>query len=653
MDSARPARRWQTGFIIVLLTASVAAAYAPTLWHGFVDYDDNLYITENSIVQRGLTWPGVQWAFTSFEASNWHPLTWLSHMLDCQMYRRADGSQWAGGHHLTNLVFHFANTLILFALLRGMTRAPWRSALVAALFALHPLHVESVAWVAERKDVLSTCFGLLTLWTYAAYAQRPSLARYALVMVCFALSLLAKPMLVTMPFVLLLLDLWPLNRWQMAQFTRDLSASRVPLGRLILEKLPLAALALASCVITIIAQRRGGAVFPLEALPLPQRFANAIVAYGSYIAKTFWPVDLAVLYPHPGRWPMWRIVLTSLVLTAITACAVALRRKRPYLLVGWLWYLGTLMPVIGLVQVGMQSMADRYTYVPLVGLFIMISWSVPDFARLGRSAPAFAAAAVCATVLLGLAVGTWIQVGYWRDSFSLLEHTLAVTNRNFIAHNNLGYAFSRAGEYHSAIQEFQAVLQINPRYAAAHDNLGNALAATGQLDEAVNQYNKAIELAPRTARPHHNLAAALMKQGKIEPAIEEYHKALALHPGFVSAMIGLGAALTSQGRVDEAIAQLSEALQREPHRAEAHAAMGVALWSKRRVDQAIAEYSIALKLQPKAAETHSNLGLALASAGRLDEAIGQFEEALRLKPDDIAAREYLKLARQQRGEVPK
>ena len=632
MQSSDRRNRLPIVAILLALVAAVVVVYWNTRHSEFIDYDDNLYVTENPVVLQGLSWGNAKWAFTTLEASNWHPLTWLSHMLDVQLY----GRDRAGCHHFTSVILHACNTMLVFSLLASLTGAVWRSALVAGLFAIHPLHVESVAWIAERKDVLSTFFGLLAMCVYVKYARQPSWTRYVLVFALFALSLLAKPMLVTLPFVLLLLDYWPLRRI-------DGSSGATTL-KVVVEKLPLLLLSVASSVITVIAQKSGGSVFSLEALPFGQRLINAVVSYSAYIVQMLWPTNLAVLYPHPVEYPVWQIIGSIVMLIAITILVAALGRRQRHLVVGWLWYLGTLVPVIGLLQVGMQARADRYTYVPLIGLFIMIAWSLPDL-RVRNQKLANCIVSAAALMVIAMGIQTAFQVGYWHDSFRLFDHTIAVTHRNFVAHNNRGYAFSRAKRYAQAIADYEAALNINERWSMAHDNLGNALSAVGRLDQAEAHYRRAIELAPSIAATHNNLAVLLSKENRTEEAVSEARTALSLRPKSVGVMVNLGTILAKQRRYDEAVVVLNDALKRDPTLADGHASLATVLWNQRHVDEAIAEYELALRLQPDVADVHANYGLALASAGRLADAIKQFERALELDPNNANAQEYLRTAR--------
>lgn len=489
---------WVLGALLALATAAV---YAGVANHRFVSLDDGRYVTANSQVAAGLTWQGVVWAFTTWHAGNWHPLTWLSHMVDVQVFGLKPA-----GHHLVNLVWHCTNTTLVFAVLLHLTGARWRSALVAALFGIHPLHVESVAWVAERKDLLCAFFGLLALGAYGSYARHPGVGKYAKVAAAFAASLLAKPMLVSLPFMLLLLDIWPLGR---------LGGQARP-GRtfphLLVEKLPLLALATASGVVTYLAQRGWGAVKPLAVLPITVRLANAAQSYVIYLRKTIWPVDLTVYYPHSDMLPTpWRIAAAVALLAALTLVAALQLRRRPFLLTGWFWYLGTLVPVIGLVQVGGQALADRYTYVPLIGVFLALSWGAADLAGQRRGGTAIMGAATTAT-LIALSAATLGQVRHWRDTASLFGHAVSVTEGNWMAFALLGKDALDAGRPAEAVAHLRQSLTINPYTTAAariHTDLGRALAATGSLDEAIEEFRRALRIDPNSESARRGLSAAL------------------------------------------------------------------------------------------------------------------------------------------------
>ena len=605
------------------LVAATAIVYAPVRHHEFVNLDDPQYVTGNPWVARGLSGPGLRWAFTTGHAGNWHPLTWLSHMLDVQLFGLSPGA-----HHLTSLALHLANTVLLLALLHRTTGALGRSSLVAALFALHPVHVESVAWVAERKDVLSTVFFLLTLHAYVSYARFPRARRYAVVLALFALGLMAKPMLVTLPLVLLLLDYWPLGRL----------SSPAEARRRVLEKLPLMAMAAASCVVTWLVQHRAGALKGLDVLPLGRRISNAVVSCVLYIAKALWPSRLAAIYPYPAPPPAWAVALGAAAVVAVSVLAVRARARRPWLPVGWFWYLGMLVPVLGLVQVGSQPMADRYTYVPLVGLFIVLAWGAADLAgRDPRRRAVTTAAAVL--VVAACAVAARAQVGHWRSSVALWEHALAVTTESHRAENNLGHALARAGRNAEAVAHYGEALRLAPGDAEAHANLGLALADLGRTAEAVGHYEEALRLLPGDVEAHDNLGVALMDQGRIDDAIRHFEEAVRLDPSRALSHNDLGVALARKERFAEAVRELSLALQLDPDYAEArrnlalaHNGLGAALADRGTVDEAVAHYAEALRLQPDLADAHANLARARAGQGRLDEARREAEEAVALEP---------------------
>ncbi len=555
--------------ISLLLLLTIAVAFGHVLHHDFVLYDDGLYITDNLQVQSGITWKGISWAFTSTHASNWHPITWLSHMLDCQIYGLSPY-----GHHLTNLILHLANTILLFLVLNRATGGLWRSAFVAALFGLHPLHVESVAWVAERKDVLSTFFWMLTMWFYVRYVASPRLASYVLVVFFMALGLMAKPMLVTLPFVLLLMDFWPLRRLAVVPEdntfdskngeSKTKNKNKAQLLRLFVEKIPLLVLAAVSSVITIAAQQSGKAFAPLHALSLKIRVANALVSYVKYIAKMLWPQDLACLYTYPyNGLPAWQVAGAAVLLLSVSGLAIRAARRFPYVPAGWFWYLGTLIPVIGLVQVGSQSMADRYTYVPLIGLFIVISWGVAEFVQSWRYGKAVLAVAA-GIALSGLAILTWLQVGCWRNSTTLFQHTLRVSPDSAIVQNNLGFALAQQGRLKVAVSHYREALRIEPYYLKARFNLGFALGKLGRLDEAIDHFSRLLHVKPDFAEAHYNLAVALSQENRLEEAIEHLRDAIRIEPDYAEAHNELGVLLARGGKMQEAIVHFSKALEVKP-----------------------------------------------------------------------------------------
>jgi tetratricopeptide (TPR) repeat protein len=514
----KTSRRWLSVGVCIGLAVLTWVVFGQTLWHDFINYDDPRYVYENTEITSGLSIGGIAWAFTHIHSMNWHPLTTISHMLDCQLYGLK-----AGWHHFTNVLLHTTAAILLFFALRQMTGALWRSAFVATVFAIHPLRVESVAWIAERKDVLSGVFFMLTLLAYVHYVRAPSIGRYLFVAVVFAFGLMSKPMLVTLPFVLLLLDSWPLNR------IRDPSSDiRRRLLTLVLEKIPLIALSAASSVVTFFAQR--GAVGWTEQLPVLTRINNSVVSYVAYIWQMLWPVKLAVFYPHPEhRLPLWEIILSLLLLIGTTAAAIALRKQRPYFITGWLWYLGMLVPVIGLVQVGWQGRADRYTYLPQIGLYIVATWAVGDLTALWRRQRTILSAAAILTIAV-LSSRAWIQTSYWRDSETLFTHALAVTSNNDVAENNLGIVFLRKGKLDDAISLLQAAVDLRPDNSPAHENLAKALLQKGQVADALVHYRKLLELQPDNIEVHNIVGTVLIQQGRIREGVEEWQKVLAIEP---------------------------------------------------------------------------------------------------------------------------
>ena len=570
------------------------ALYNPVNRHPFVNYDDDRYITENPHVHNGLTWRTITWAFTATEQGNWHPLTWLSHALDYQLFH-----QNPAGHHFTSLLIHAANAVLLFLFLMYATRRLGPSLFVAALFALHPINVESVAWVAERKNVLCTFFFFATLIAYCWYARQPDWRRYLVFAGLFLLGLMSKPMVITLPFVLLLLDYWPLGRIRGGHA----DATAAPLSKLVVEKLPLIALSAASAVITMQAQRAGGAMRSTAQFSLAVRLENAVMAYAMYLWKMIWPSHLSPIYPHPGdSLAGWQVGTSALVLLAVTAVALKFRARR-YLLTGWLWFLGTLVPVIGLVQVGDQAMADRYAYIPLVGIFIMIAWGIADLAdskQIGlvvRVIPA-------ACVLLALSFATNRQLGYWSSNYDLWTHAVAVTGRNFIAQDNLGGALLWLGKTDEAYLHFQAAAEINPLDPMSRSNLGAYLQEHGHMAEAIEKYNRVITLTSDPgllAATYANLGAAYRKLGEDEKARTSYDQALQLNPNQYNVYLGLGELLEKQSRLDDAISNYSKAVELRPTDT-GFLLLGRALERTGRRSEALAAYQAALKLSPEMPE---------------------------------------------------
>jgi len=518
--------------IATLLCLLTAAVFAPVLGHGFLHFDDGIYVTENPAVRAGLTWPGVRWAFSSVHHSNWTPLTWLSHMLDVELFGLAPA-----GHHLVNVLLHVSNAVLLFAVFRRMTGALRRSALVAALFAVHPLHVEPVAWIATRKDLLSTFFGLLSLWCYAGFAVRARRRDYGLALLFAALSLLAKQMLVTLPLILLLLDWWPLRRLSPARpgrRARRREGSGPGVAALLLEKAPFFALSFAASVAAFLAQRRGGSVADLEMLSLWRRIDNAVVSWVIYVEKTIVPAGLCAFYPFPSEPHSGWLLGGSLVgLVALTVVAVWALRERRYPAVGWLWFLVTLVPVIGLVQIGNQALADRYTYVPLIGLFVVVSFGAADLFDRWRL-PDAAFTAMCIALPCALAFPASRQVRTWQSDQTLFERALAVTEANFTAHNNLGNVLHARGENDAAARHLEAALRLRPDSPKAHNNLANTYLDLGRTADALRHLKLALRLAPDAFQVHFNLAGVLAKLGRTDEAIAHYRRAAELEPALTA-----------------------------------------------------------------------------------------------------------------------
>jgi Tfp pilus assembly protein PilF len=553
--SAEPSYGRLLAALVIVLALSTIAVYAQTAHYGFIAYDDDQYVYENAVVKTGITGTSLVWAATTFFYANWHPLTWLSYLVDVQLFGLN-----AGAFHVVNLLLHTANVILIFLVLFRMTRRPWRSAVVAAVFALHPLHVESVAWISERKDVLSTFLGIVALLLYLRYVERPTITRYLITFFAFALSLMAKPMWVTFPLLLLLLDLWPLRRLQWwPQWPRDRS--------IFVEKLPLLLLSLGGSILTFAAQRSFGAVVTVERYPLLGRLGNAAIAYLTYIKQAIWPVNLGVLYPSSPPEPGTAII-ALLVIVGVTAIVLICARSKPYLFTGWFWYVGMLVPVIGIIQVGVQSRADRYMYVPLVGLTIAIVWGAADWVE-GNPAMRHAAVAVTGLVLLLFAIGAWRQVRYWKDSQTLFEHTLAVTERNAIIRNNLGVVLARAKDAAGAINQYQQALAINSEYAEAHANLGHELLRAGQFDAAKLQLQEAIRLKPNFAIALADLGLLDAAGGHYEAAIRHLNESLRLSSDNAEAHSNLCYALQHAGQFNEAIAECREALRLKPGYADA------------------------------------------------------------------------------------
>jgi len=622
-DPPKAATRRLPDFLICLtLLMATFAVYAQVRHFDFINLDDPAYISGNAHVRRGISPEGVIWAFRSADAANWLPVTWISHMLDCQVFGLESG--W---HHVTNVLLHALSALLLFAFLRRATGARWCSAWVALLFAVHPLHVESVAWVAERKDVLSAFFWFLTMLAYVRYTERPGSGRYIALLVAFCFGLMAKPMAITLPFVLLLLDVWPLRRL-------SLSAGDRARGAIVLEKVPLVALSLLVSTFTWLAQQRAGAIKTLGEFPLGLRLENALVSYAVYIVRMFWPTRLAVFYPHPQQLPVWQVVLAGVMLAGISTLVVRARRDHPYLATSWFWYLVTLVPVIGLVQVGAQANADRYMYIPMVGLSILLAWGVAETAR-GPQTKRLATVLMSGACLAcaGLA---WFQIQYWRNSETLFRHALSVTTGNVVAHTNLAICLMDVpGGLGEAVSHLETALRIDPDSVPAHTELGSALARIpGRLPESFRQFQVALQLAPEWPVAHNELGSAWLKAGRLSDATAEFATAVRLDPGFAEAHFNLGVALSqTPGRLVEAVPEYQAAVRAKPGWAEAQLNLGNAMASLGRLPEAIQAYQVALRIRPDYAEAHYNMGRVLSDTpGRVPDAMAEYQAALRLNP---------------------
>ncbi len=675
---------WALSAALLLLVMAMAASL-PLLGNGFINYDDPSYVTANAHVQGGFTWEGIKWAFHNDpETANWHPLTWMSHMVDWALF----GTR-AWGHHLVSLLLHGINMALVFLLLRRMTGMTWRSFAVAALWGLHPLRVESVAWAAERKDVLSAFFFLLSLLSYLKCGMRNSECGmgkassgswiwYGAALGFFALGLMSKPMVVTLPFVLVLLDYWPLRTAGFEEGGK-MPPTPEPIWKLVLQKWPFFLPAGVSALITVRAQAGGGAMEDLQSLPVGARVVNALISYCRYLGKMIVPRDLCVIYPLPEHWPAGEVISAAAFLALVTILVITLRRRAPYLAVGWFWFLITLLPVIGLVQVGAQAMADRYTYLPMIGILVMVVWGVSDLLLSWRQRiPALAAGTTVAVVICGFL--TWRQAHFWKDSETLFRHAVAVMPDNDLAWLHLGDFYSQCHQPAQAVEAYRRAVEIFPNSAGARNNYGNELMELGRFDEAIAQFREAVKLKSGQAVAINNLGLALLQSGRAAEAVEQFEAALKLRPGYTAAMSNLGSALLREGRLDDAAREFEAVLAQEPGSAEAHNNLGSVLASKGDYAKALGEFRSAAKLEPsyaaahrnvggvllvtgkaseaatefrvvvgltpEAAEAHANLGMALAGAGRREEAIGELEKALKLQPGFAAAEQELRVLKE-------
>jgi tetratricopeptide (TPR) repeat protein len=645
-------------WICVFLILATSGVYWQVGGCDFINFDDPEYVVENSYVNTGLSGDNVIWAFTAFHSSNWHPLTWISHMVDSQVYGLN-----AGGHHVTNLVLHIINAILLFLLLKAMTGSIWPSAFVACLFALHPVHIESVAWVSERKDVLSTLFWFLTMGAYLRYGQKKTTGMYVATLILFGLGLMAKPMLVTVPFILLLMDYWPLNRFDRQRY-----------GAVLVEKIPFFLLTTGSCIVTFFAQLNGDSVLGFGNVAMQHRLGNTVLSYAKYIGKMFWPTDLAIFYPFEVEQVNWQIMLAGILLIGMTVFVFRFGKRYKYLVFGWFWYLGTLVPVIGLMQVGAQGLANRYTYVPYTGLFIIIAWGAGDLFVRWRFRRAVLSS-VSVVIILVLSVVTYTNVFNWRDTKTLFEHAIEVTEKNLAAHHILGDWLLRRGQVDESIVHNLKVAQINSRYFYAYENLGAAYDLKGQTKRAMDYYLKAIEVKPNTfyaninlasrysemgdfpralrhlktamsAKPNNAdligmLAGIYAKSGRFEEALKEYQKVLQLNPNDANICFSMGYVQLQMGRINEAIEYYNRALRIDPELAAAYHGLGNCYFALGQVDKSIDSLNRSLQIKPEFFSAYFDLGIAYYHLKNYEQAARHFEEALRINPDSADTKKIL------------
>jgi Flp pilus assembly protein TadD len=652
--SMAPSRR-HGAFVFILLALVTLAVFSQVWSHDFVTYHDPDYVTANPVVRAGVTPAGAAWAFTTYRIGKWFPLSWLSHMLDFGLFGMRSGL-----HHLMNLLLHICSTLLLFALLQRMTGDRWRSAVVAWLFALHPLHVESVAWVAQRKDVLSALFWFLTMWAYLSYVERPRPIRYLLLLVLFCLGLLSGPTVIALPLVLVLLDVWPLRRIRMAEPAgAGRSTQQAQSGRevksfsgILLEKVLLFELSAGVAIAMMVFQKPAANVIPQPWVPFGTRLAHGLVSCVAYLWQTVWPARLAVYYPYPSPLPAWQIVGAGLAIAGISFLALRFIRRFPYLAVGWFWYLAALAPTIVLVLSGMEPQADRYTYIPLVGIFLTLSWGAADALTRwagGKTALAFLATGLCSACM----ILSWNQIRHWRNSESLFQHAIDVTSGNHVAYYGLGGVFRDQGRKNEAILSYVEAIRLLPGDARAYRELANILYGQERIDEAITFYREAVRLNPNSPEERISLGIALNRSGKAADSIEQLAEVIKINPRSAEAHYNLGLVYAASARITEAAAQFVEAIRLQPDNAEAHYNLGTALAGQGKMNEAVASFETAVKLKPDYASAHNNLGSALANLGRIDEAVVHFSEAVRLTPDSEEARRNLQYALTLQGKPAK
>lgn len=619
-----------------LLTISILIGYFQVIDYEFINYDDNQYITENPNIYEGITLKSLQWAFTSKYAANWHPLTWISHMIDVKLFGMN-----AGMHHLMNVLIHIANTLLLFYVLQHISANRWSSAFVAFLFAIHPLHIQSVAWVSERKDVLSTLFWMFTLLYYAKYVTTPCIRNYLMIILCYLLGLLSKPMLVTLPFVLLLLDYWPLGRFQIQ------SHSIHHFLDLVKEKIPLFILSILSSIITFIAQKESGAVVQVDTIPLDLRIVNALNSYVMYIVKTIYPHNFSIFYPYSSEIPFWVTVGNILLLVTITFLSIIRVKKYPFISVGWFWYLGTCFPVIGIVQVGGQAMADRYTYIPLIGIFIGIAWGIPCWVARFHYRKYLLTGCFIATVGVLLPI-THTEVKYWKNSITLFERAIQVTKDNYVAHENLGSAYLEIGNEDKAIFHIHELLKLKPNHWEAFSNLGVAYCRKKEFDKAFRYLEYALNKNPSSDLANNNMGILMKEMNRHEEAIQFFNKAIQLNPNSSNSYINLGTLYFEQRKYSDAIDMFLAAMKIKPYHPEPYFKLANTYAELGNYHEAIQYFKISLQLNPSDADVHNNLGVAYANKGDYPNAIVHFKEAVRIQPNPVFIQNLNQLLSQMR-----
>jgi protein O-mannosyl-transferase len=642
---------WQRVSAILLFIALIFIIYAQVLHFGFANIDDSVYVTQNPHVLGGLSAEGLKWAFTSTFAGFWHPITWLSLMLDAQIY-----GSWAGGYHLTNLLLHLASSIMLFMIFHRITGSFWRSGFVASMFAIHPLHVESVAWIGERKDVLSAFLGMLTIYAYVCYVENQSVKRYLLVFVLFFLGLMSKPMLVTLPFVLMLLDYWPLDRISFRFRYGDviatdkksfMTAKKASVRRVILEKVPLLILIVPISMVTFFSERKFGALPTMESFPLDMRIYNALVSYIRYIEKTILPVNLSVYYPHPGMWPVWQVMIAGSIIILLSVWVFRKITCYPYLTVGWLWYVGTLVPVIGFIQVGPCSMADRYTYIPLIGLFIMLAWGVPDLVRRFPHKKAVLSFGALLLIII-LSVLSWQRCKLWGDNYLLWDDVLKKYNISSIsnikekhkiafAYNFRGIGYAEKGNYRQAIEDYNVALKINNQYGEAMNNRANAYGMIGQNDLALLDFAQLITVNPKFADAYYNRGGLYLTIGDLDKAINDFTEAIKIDPNMADAFNNRGVAFRLKRRYEKSFADFNQALKLNKNFAEAYFNMGVIFQTHKQYFPAIANFTEALRIKPAYTDALFSRGMALASLGKYDQAMEDFNKIMQIDPKHIDA----------------